>query len=92
MAANQRTVTGHVLTIEHEATSRMGNPTYRVTLTDGRWWLTETNGGVGYAATNYRPRHHWGDDDPAARPVILHLRTIRGSERITDITREDGRP
>jgi hypothetical protein len=90
--AREWTVIGHILTIEHETTSRMGNPTYRVTLTDGQWWLTETNGSIGYGATNYRPRHHWGDDDLAREAVVLHLRTVRGQDRIWHITREDGRP
>ena len=49
-----RTITGQIVSVEHAATSRNGNPTYRVTLEDGTSFLTETDGSVGYAATNFR--------------------------------------
>ncbi len=68
-----------IKTVEHAATSRMGNPTYRVTLDDGRSYLTETDGSIGYAATNYRPR--WSQ---SSEPVTLF---INGRGRIVNIER-----
>ncbi len=50
-------VRGEVASVKHVATSRSGNPTYRVTLADGRSWLTETDGAVGYGARNVAPSH-----------------------------------
>lgn len=77
------TTTGEIAQIERVATSRNGNPTYRVYLTDGRSFLTETDGSVGYSVTNYRPRR-----GESSTPVVL---TIYGKrERITSITRPDG--
>lgn len=57
----------------------MGNPTYQVTLTNGLNYLTETNGGIGYAVNNYSP-HSTRNPYPA---VIL---TLTRAGRITDIT------
>lgn len=74
-----QTTTGDVATVEHAATSRMGNPTYRVTLTDGRSYLTETDGQVGYKATNYRPHS-------LCRPVVHVTLTLTGRGRIVDMT------
>ena len=75
------TTTGDVDTVDHVATSRNGNPTYRVTLTDGRSFLTETDGSVGYAATNYRPRRG------QLSPVVL---TMGARGRVVRMTRPDG--
>src|SRR5665648_1201426 len=52
---NTTNITGSVASVDHAATSRNGNPTDRVTLTDGRSYLTATDASVGYSATNYRP-------------------------------------
>jgi hypothetical protein len=55
MTARRTTTETVVLaSIDHAATSHNGNPTYRLTCDDGRTYLTETDGGVGYEATNYR--------------------------------------
>ena len=76
------TTRGTVESIDHAATSRNGNPTYRVTLTDGRSFLTETDGSVGYAATNYRPDRRHPD---AGVALTLGLRS-----RVVSIERVDG--
>lgn len=85
MAQSIRTEPGDVESIEHAATSRMGNPTYRVTLTNGVSLLTETDGGIGYAATNFRP-HSLND------PKVTVVLTLNGRARIVDITRVNERP
>jgi hypothetical protein len=77
-----QTVTGDVAQVDHVATSGSGNPTYRVRLVDGRSFLTKTDGGIGYSATNYRPHSL----NRPVSPVVLTLR--RG--RIIDIKRPDG--
>jgi hypothetical protein len=76
-----RVVTGEVASVEHAATSRNGNPTYRITLASGESLLTATDASCGYSATNYRPRR----DEVSS--VLLHL--TRGG-RIVRITRPDG--
>jgi hypothetical protein len=81
MAKAPRTKTGNVDTVEHAGTSHMGNPTYRVTFTDGRSYLTETDGSIGYAATNYRP-HSLNE------PVVTVVATFRGG-RIIKMERVD---
>ncbi len=48
--------TGTVASVDRVDTSAMGNPTYRITFTDGRAYDTKVNAQVGYEATNYRPR------------------------------------
>ena len=82
MARKTTTTTGTIVSVEHAATSRMGNPTYRIKLEDGREFLTETDGQIGYAAQNYAPRRHL-DGEPT--PATLHL-GARG--RVWNITRE----
>jgi hypothetical protein len=51
-----RTVIGIIRSVDRKSTSRMGNPTYKITMEDGIEYVTQTNGAVGYGATNYRPR------------------------------------
>jgi hypothetical protein len=63
-----RTVIGIIRSVDRKSTSRMGNPTYKITMEDGIEYVTQTNGAVGYGATNYRPRH-----GQAPRLVILSL-------------------
>ena len=79
----QRTVTGDVKSVEHVATSRNGNPTYRVTLTNGWSYLTATDAQVGYAATNYRPHSL----HTPVSPVVL---TLNERGRIVNMERPDG--
>jgi hypothetical protein len=80
--SKQETVTGDVAQVDHVATSRSGNPTYRVRLTDGRSYLTATDASVGYGATNYRPHSLRAP----VSPVVLTLE--RG--RIVGMARPDG--
>ena len=75
-------ITGEIAQIDRVATSRNGNPTYRVTLIDGRSYLTETDGSVGYEAANYRPRR--------GEPSHVEITLYGKRERIMSITRLDG--
>jgi hypothetical protein len=68
--------------VEHAGTSAMGNPTYRIRFTDGHTALTETDGGVGYAVTNYTNSRH------AGREVAVKAHARSG--RIWDMTWADG--
>lgn len=76
-------ILGRIDDVEHAATSRNGNPTYRLKLDDGRTFLTVTDGGIGYAATNYRPRRHLGPAD------VVRL-YVDGRGRVWDIRRAPG--
>ena len=80
---NERIIQGNVASVDHAATSRNGNPTYRVTLTDGRSYLTATDASVGYSATNYRPHSL----RLPVSPVVLEL---DGRGRVVGMTRPDG--
>lgn len=80
--ASEEIVTGDVAQIDYVSTSGNGNPTYRVRLVDGRSWLTETDGQVGYGITNFRPH-------PLHTPVSPVVLTIRGG-RIIYATRPEG--
>ncbi len=71
------TTTGVVQSVERAGTSRSGNPTYRLTLTDGRQFLTATDSTVGYEATNWAPGRR-----NAAPAVVL---TLNGRGRVVDI-------
>jgi hypothetical protein len=84
MARAQTTeVVGDVAEVEHAGTSTDGNPTYRVRLVDGRSMLTETDGAVGYGATNFR-RH---SDRRPVSPVVL---TVNRRGRIIAMRRPEG--
>lgn len=74
--------TGEIVEVSHVGTSRDGNPTYRLTLTDGRAYLTETDSASGWSAPNYRPRRHWGQ---RGLLVTLHLH----GQRVTQIEGPD---
>lgn len=76
------TVSGDVAQVDHVGTSVNGNPTYRIRLADGTSYLTGTDAGVGYAATNYRPRRG------IPSPVVL---TLDGRGRVVGMKRPDGR-
>ena len=52
MARAARVTVQTIATVEHAGTSNMGNPTYRVTFTDGVSALTVSNSGWAYEATN----------------------------------------
>jgi hypothetical protein len=80
VSARTTTIRGIVATVEHAATSRNNNPTYRVTLDDGRTFLTETDGSVGYGATNFRP-------DRQGEPFVTTL-TIGARGRIVRMVKE----
>jgi hypothetical protein len=77
----RKTVYVKITQVERVGTSRNGNPTYRIYTTTGDTFLTETDGQIGYAATNYRPRR-----DEKFTPVKL---TLIARNRVTDITREN---
>lgn len=77
----KKTTTGIVAAVELAGASQSGNLTYRITLDDGRTFLTLTDGQVGYAATNYRP-----SSDQAPREVVL---TLDGRDRVTGISYAD---
>lgn len=76
MVDDQGRPVGDVASVEHSGTSRNGNPSYRITLADGRAFVTASDASCGYSATNYRPTRG------ATRRVALTL--SRG--RVVDIT------
>lgn len=82
MASKTSTTTGNIVSVERAGTSPMGNPTWRINLEDGRSFLTQVNGSVGYSATNFRPPYGHGP-----LPVIL---TLTKAGRVQDITYTDG--
>lgn len=70
------TIVANIVSIDRVGASRNGNPTYRLTADDGRNWLTQTDGSIGYEADNYRPR----------RAVVQRLAlTLNGRGRVTGI-------
>lgn len=73
---NTRKVYGDVASIDR-AGAHHGNPTYRITLTGGTVYLTETDAQVGYAATNYRPN--------LDRPVVHVTLTLNERGRVIGI-------
>lgn len=75
-----RTIEVDIHAVDHVVTSRMGNPTYRIITPQGEW-LTQTDGSVGYAARNFAPRFR-----EESKRAVLHLRTIRGQERVVNVT------
>jgi hypothetical protein len=82
MARKGEIISARITDVQHAATSRAGNPTYRITADDGTTYLTETDGSVGYGARNFLPR--WRDDY-APTPVVLWIGD-RG--RVTHIIRQ----
>lgn len=72
----------HIITgVEHAGTSGSNNPTYRVTFLGGESALTETDAVVGYAATNFAPRH--------GKPDVAVIVTFTRAGRITAIEQPD---
>lgn len=84
MASKETKVEAFVMQVDHVGTSRNGNPTYSITVEGGNVYRTETDGQVGYGATNYRPSHRDG-----YQPVAVVL-TLNGQRRVVRITRRDG--
>lgn len=78
MARKTHTVTGNVQSVDHHGTSLYGNPTYRVTLDDGRSYLTQVDGSVGYSVTNFRPHS-------LRRPVVPVVLTLTDHDRVVAI-------
>ncbi len=72
-------IEGTITDVKHSGTSRMGNPTYRVTLDTRFSALTVTDGSIGYAATNYEPH-------PREAMPRLNTLHINGRGRIENIT------
>ena len=83
MATSTTTIRGVIRSVSHAASSRNGNPTYRITLDDGMSYLTETDGSIGYGATNFRPH--------SARGSHYVELTMHG-QRIVDIRGIEFRP
>lgn len=82
-----RKIETSILAVEHDSTSRMGNPTYRIITPDGSY-RTPTNGSVGYGAGNFRPRaerDETGELVVIPVKVTLSLQTIRNEIRVTRI-------
>lgn len=79
--AKTREVRGNVKSVDHVASSRAGNPTYRVYLTDGQSFLTATDYYI--AAGNFR-RHSL---NLPVSPVVL---TIGAGNRIVRMSRPEG--
>lgn len=73
-ASTRRTEDAVIVRVERHSTSYYGNPTYLLHLEDGRTLRTETDGQVGYCATNYAPR-----SDSPGTPVTL---TLTGDKRV----------
>jgi hypothetical protein len=46
--------TGTIAEVVRQGSSVNGNPRWAVTLDDGRRWLTQVDGQVGYVADNFR--------------------------------------
>jgi hypothetical protein len=82
MARKGDIIPARIVDVQHVATSRAGNPTYRLTLDDGTSYLTETDGSVGYGARNFLP-HHLNGHAPV--PVLL---TIGDRGRVVHIGRQ----
>lgn len=78
-----QTVTGDVLRIDRAGTSHYGNPSYRITLTNGDSYVTQANAGCGYSAANFRPHSY-------KRPTVTVTLTLSRAGRITDIRHASG--
>lgn len=68
--------------VEYSGTSHVGNNTYRVFFQGGTSALTETNGSVGFAATNFAPRYN--EPDVAIIVTFTRAGRIQNLERPED--------
>lgn len=76
--SRETTVDAVIVDVQHAGTSHYGNPTYALHLDDGTVVKTQTDSGVGYEATNHRPR-----SGQPGTPVRL---TLTRAGRVTGIT------
>jgi len=77
---SQTTIVASVARIEPVGGTKSGNPTYLITLKDGRVYRTDPDGQVNYKVQNYLPSLN------VARRVQI---TVRGG-RVINIVNADG--
>lgn len=66
-----------ILSVERYGTSVNGNPSYTLECPEGARYITATDAGIGYAATNFSPPH-----GVYGTPVVL---TLTRAGRVTNI-------